>query len=47
MPWKGFMNFINDIQTNLNSLLMEFIVRKGSDVMDANAIGFIHLNVHS
>ncbi len=47
MPWKGFMNFINDIQTNVNSLLMEFIVRRGGDVTNANAIGFIHLNVHS
>jgi hypothetical protein len=26
---------------------MEFIVRRGGDVTNANAIGFIHLNVHS
>ncbi len=30
------MGFIDDIQTNPNSLLMEFVVRRGGDVMDAN-----------
>jgi hypothetical protein len=25
---------------------MEFIVRKGGDVMDVNVMEFIHLNVH-
>jgi len=40
------MSFIDNIQTNPSSLLVEFIVRRGSDVMDANVIEFIHLNVH-
>jgi hypothetical protein len=27
-------------------LFMELVARKGGDVMDANAMEFIHLNVH-
>jgi hypothetical protein len=47
MPWRRFMNFINDIQTSPSPLLMELIIiRGGDDVMDVNAMGFIHLNVH-
>jgi hypothetical protein len=47
MPWKRCMNFIDDIQTNPSPLLMEFVVRRGGDIMDANAMEFIHLNVHA
>jgi hypothetical protein len=43
---KMFTNFINDIQTSPNLLLMEFVARKGGDVMDTNAIRFIPLNVY-
>ncbi len=32
------MNLIDNIQTNPNILLMEFIARKGGDVIDANAM---------
>jgi hypothetical protein len=46
MPWKRFMNFINDIQTSPNLLLMELIIGMGGDVMDVNATWFINLNVH-
>jgi hypothetical protein len=28
MPWRKCMSFINDMQTNLNLFLVEFIVRK-------------------
>jgi hypothetical protein len=38
------MNFIDNIQTNLSSFFMEFVIKRGGDVMDA--IEFIHLNVH-
>jgi hypothetical protein len=38
MPWKRCMNLIDNIQTNPNILLMEFIARKGGDVIDANAM---------
>ncbi len=40
------MNFINDIQTSPNLLLMELIIGMGGDVMDVNATWFINLNVH-
>jgi hypothetical protein len=40
------MNFIDNIQTNPSPLLMELIVKKGGDVVDANVMEFIHLNVH-
>jgi hypothetical protein len=40
------MNFINDIQTSPSALLEEFVVKRGSDVIDANAMRFIPLNVH-
>jgi hypothetical protein len=45
MPWKS-MSFIDDIQTNPSLFFMEFVVRRGGDVTDANAMEFIHLNVH-
>jgi hypothetical protein len=45
-PWRRFTNFINDIQTSTNSLLVELVVKKGSDVTDANNMEFIHINVH-
>jgi hypothetical protein len=41
------MSFINNIQTNPSLLFVELIVRKKGDVTDANAMEFIHLNVHS
>jgi hypothetical protein len=40
------MSFIDDIQTSPSPFLLEFIAKKGCDVMDANATGFIPLNVH-
>jgi hypothetical protein len=40
------MSFIDDIQIILSSFLVEFVDKKGGDVMDVNAIGFILLNVH-
>jgi hypothetical protein len=40
------MSFIDDIQTSPSMILMEFIVKRGSDVTNANAMGFIPLNVH-
>jgi hypothetical protein len=46
MPRKRFMNFINNIQTSPSLLPMEFVARKGGDVMDTNAMKFIPLNVH-
>ncbi len=46
MPWKMIMSFIIDIQANQKLFLMELVVRKGGDVMDANATRFILLNVH-
>jgi hypothetical protein len=46
MPWKKYMSFIDNIQINPSSLLMEFIVKRGGDVMDVNVMEFIHLNVH-
>jgi hypothetical protein len=46
IPWKRCMNFINDIQTSPSSFLVEFVVKQGSDVTNANAMKFIPLNVH-
>jgi hypothetical protein len=46
MLWRRHMNFIDDIQTNPNLLLMELVARRGGYVMNANAMEFIHLNVH-
>jgi len=37
---------MNDIQISLSSFLMELDIRKGGDVMNANAMKFIHVNVH-
>jgi len=45
-PWRKFTSFINNIETSPSPLLMEFIVKKGSDVTDANTMEFIHMNVH-
>jgi hypothetical protein len=44
-PWRRFMSFINNIQTNPSLLLVELIVKKGGDVTNAT-IEFIHMNVH-
>jgi hypothetical protein len=46
MPWRKYMSFINNIQTNPSPFLVEFIAIRGGDVMDANVMEFIHLNVH-
>jgi hypothetical protein len=46
MPWRSFTNFINDIQTSPSPLRVELIIKRGGDVMDVDAMGFIHLNVH-
>ncbi len=46
MPWRRCINFINNIQTSPSPFLVKFVVRKGGDVTDANAMEFIHLNVH-
>ncbi len=43
-PWKRFMSFVNNIQTNPSLLLVE-LVKRGGDVTNAT-IGFIHMNVH-
>jgi hypothetical protein len=40
------MSFIDNIQTSPSLILVEFIVKRGGDVTDANAMGFIPLNVH-
>jgi hypothetical protein len=40
------MNFIDDIQINLNLLLVEFVAKKRGDVTYANTIELIRLNVH-
>ncbi len=40
------MSFINAIQISPNPLFVKLVVRKGGDVMDANVMVFIHLNVH-
>jgi hypothetical protein len=44
-PWRKFTNFINNIQTNPSSFLVEQVVKRGGDVMNAT-IKFIHMNVH-
>jgi hypothetical protein len=36
MPWRICMNFIDNIQINPSLLLVEFVIRKGGDVMDVN-----------
>ncbi len=36
------MSFIDNIQASPNLLLMELVARRGCDVMDVNAMGFIH-----
>jgi hypothetical protein len=46
MPWRRCINFIDNIQTNPSPFLVEFVAKKGGDVTDANAMEFIHLNVH-
>ncbi len=47
MSWKKFMNFINYIhETSLSPLLMELVIKRGGDVMNVNAMEFIHSNVH-
>jgi hypothetical protein len=46
MPWRRFTSFVNDIQTSSSLLIVELVVKRGGDVMDANAMGFIQLNVH-
>jgi len=46
MPWRRFMSFINDIQANPSPLFMELVIKRRGDVTNANAMGFIHLNVH-
>jgi hypothetical protein len=47
MLWRKFMSFINDIhEASPSPLFMELISKKGSDVMNVNAMEFIHLNVH-
>jgi hypothetical protein len=40
------MSFKNDISTSPSPLFVELIIRKGGDVMDANATRFIFKNVH-
>jgi hypothetical protein len=46
MLWRRCMSFIDNIQTSPSPFLVEFIARRGSDVTNANAMGFIALNVH-
>ncbi len=46
MPWKKCIAFFNNIQTNPSPFLMELVAKKGGDVMNANAMAFIHLNVY-
>jgi hypothetical protein len=43
MPRKKFMGFINNIQTSPSLFPMEFLARRGGDVMDTNAMRFIPL----
>jgi hypothetical protein len=40
------MSFIDDIQISPSLLFVELVDKKGCDVTDANAMGFILLNVH-
>jgi len=40
------MNLINNIQTSPSLLLVELVVKRGGDVTNANAMEFIHMNVH-
>jgi len=40
------MSFIDDIQISPSPFFVELIDKKGYDVIDANAMGFILLNVH-
>jgi hypothetical protein len=40
------MNFINDIQVSLSPFLVELVIKRGSDVTNANVMEFIHMNVH-
>ncbi len=46
MPWKRFTSFINDIQTSPSLFFVELVTRRGNDVIDANAMKFIHMSVH-
>jgi hypothetical protein len=46
MLYRKCMNFINDIWIGPNLFLVELVFRKGGDVMDANAMKFIHMNDH-
>ncbi len=47
MLWRRCMSFINNIWTNPSSFLVERIVKRGSDVIDANAMSsFIWMIIH-
>jgi hypothetical protein len=42
MLWRRLMNFINNIQACPSPFFVELVVKKGSDVMNINAMEFIH-----
>jgi hypothetical protein len=46
MPLRRFMSFINDVQTSPSLFLVELIVKRGGDVIDANTMKFIDMYVH-
>ncbi len=41
-PWRKFTSFINDTQASPSPLFMELVIKRGGDVMEANAMEFIH-----
>lgn len=47
MPWKARKHFIENIQTNLRLIFMEFVTRRGGDVMNdiPNIISNIITNI--
>jgi hypothetical protein len=36
MPWRRCMSFIDDIQTSPSLFLVELVIKKGGDVINAN-----------
>jgi hypothetical protein len=44
MPWRRCMSFIDDIQINPSSFLVELVVRKGGDVTNANIRHHLPMN---
>jgi hypothetical protein len=46
MLWKRYIDFIDDTQISPSSFLVELVIKRGGHVTNANAMGFILLNVH-